>query len=143
LITGRQALILPCLGRTEIDEQASGAAIFDNRKLDGGGRRVAGSFAPRSDQLLSEPAMVAGLAKAVLANRSSVDWDNLVADYGRIREHIERVVPDFEDYNERMRQPVVFICPIQFVNVNSKRKMDARISPSILCRTLSCKKSSS
>jgi anaerobic selenocysteine-containing dehydrogenase len=70
-----------------------------------------GRLPPASDQLLSEPAIVAGLAKAVLKERSTVDWDALVADYDRIREHIEHVVPDFDDYNTRARQPGGFYLP--------------------------------
>jgi len=111
LITGRQALILPCLGRTEIDEQASGPQIVTTENSMAVVEGWQGRSHPASDHLLSEPAIVAGLAKAVLANRSSVAWDSLQADYDRIREHIERVVPDFENYNERARQPGGFYLP--------------------------------
>src|SRR6185369_12964551 len=111
LITGRQALILPCLGRTEIDEQASGPQIVTTENSMAVVEGWHGRSRPASDHLLSEPAIVARLAKAVLANRSSVDWDSLLADYDRIRQHIEHVVPDFENYNERMRQPGGFYLP--------------------------------
>ncbi len=70
-----------------------------------------GRLAPASTDLLSEPAIVAGLAKAVLGTRSSVDWDGLLANYDRIRDHIEHVVPDFDDYNQRARRPGGFYLP--------------------------------
>ena len=65
---------------------------------------------------LSEPAVVAGLAKAVGATNLrlsviKVDWDGLIANYDRIRDHIARVVPGFEDYNQRVRQPGGFYLP--------------------------------
>jgi len=66
---------------------------------------------PASEHLLSEPAIVAGLAKAVLGARSGVDWDGLLANYDRIRDHIEHVVPGFENYNQRARQPGGFYLP--------------------------------
>jgi anaerobic selenocysteine-containing dehydrogenase len=60
---------------------------------------------------LSEPAIVAGLARATLGERSSVDWEALVADYDLIREAIEKVIPGFEDYNRRVREPGGFYLP--------------------------------
>src|SRR5262249_2356455 len=77
-----------------------------------------GRSQPASDRLLSEPAIVAGLAQAVLAERAGVDWDNLVSNYDRIRDHIERVVPGFADYNQRAREPGGFYLP------NPIRKLD-------------------
>ena len=70
-----------------------------------------GSLKPASDQLLSETAIVARLATAVLGSRSNLDWQSLAADYDQIREHIARVVPGFDDYNSRVRQPGGFHLP--------------------------------
>jgi len=70
-----------------------------------------GRLQPASKHLLSEPAIVAGLAKAVLGDRSCVDWEGLRGNYDRIREHIEHVVPGFENYNQRARQPAGFYLP--------------------------------
>src|ERR1043165_10317116 len=70
-----------------------------------------GSLEPASPCLLSEPMIVARLAAATLKERSNVDWLKLAGDYDLIREHIARVVPGFEDYNRRVRQPGGFYLP--------------------------------
>jgi molybdopterin-dependent oxidoreductase alpha subunit len=111
LITGRQALILPCLGRTEIDEQESGPQLVTTENSMAVVEGWQGRLPPASPELLSEPAIVVGLAQAVLGTRSSIDWDGLLANYDRIRGHIEHVVPGFEDYNQRARQPGGFYLP--------------------------------
>jgi molybdopterin-dependent oxidoreductase alpha subunit len=116
LITGRQALILPCIGRTEIDEQENGPQFVTTENSMAVVEGWQGRLRPISEHLLSEPAIVAGLAKAVSSTNVSlsdhpVDWDGLIADYDRIRERIERVVPGFENYNQRARQPGGFYLP--------------------------------
>jgi molybdopterin-dependent oxidoreductase alpha subunit len=111
LITGEQALILPCLGRTEVDNQATGAQFVTTENSMAVVQASRGFLPPASAHLLSEPAIVAGLARATLAQRTTVDWEGLVADYDRIRELIERVIPGFEDYNQRVRQPGGFYLP--------------------------------
>jgi molybdopterin-dependent oxidoreductase alpha subunit len=111
LITGKQALILPCLGRTEVDEQENGPQFITTENSMAVVEGWQGRLPPASEHLLSEPAVVAGLAKAVLGSRSSVDWDGLLANYDRIRDHIEQVVPGFDDYNRRARQPGGFYLP--------------------------------
>lgn len=63
-----------------------------------------GFLAPPSDQLKSEPAIIAGLAKATLGARLGIDWDGMVSDYDRIRDKIEIVFPDFHDFNSRVRK---------------------------------------
>jgi len=111
LITGEQALILPCLGRTEIDEQESGPQMVTTENSMAVVEGWEGRLQPASKDLLSEPAIVSGLAKAVLGARSQVDWDGMRANYDQIREHIEHVVPGFADYNQRARQPGGFYLP--------------------------------
>ena len=66
-------------------------------------------YALACERLLSEPAIVAGLAKPTLGSRSTVDWDALIANYDRIRDHIEHVVPGFEDFNARIREDVFYL----------------------------------
>jgi molybdopterin-dependent oxidoreductase alpha subunit len=111
LITGKQALILPCLGRTEVDEQAGGSQFVTTENSMAVVEAWQGKLAPASDQLLSEPAIVAGLAAAVLGNKSAVRWSDLTSNYDLVRDHIEQVVPGFENYNQRVRQPGGFYLP--------------------------------
>ncbi|AYM97089.1 CbbBc protein [Acidovorax sp. 1608163] len=105
LVHGREALILPCLGRTEIDMQASGAqgvTVEDSMSMV---HLSMGINPPASEQLLSEPAIVARLAAATLGGRSNTPWLWLVEDYRRIRDLIEQVFPDFKDFNTRVAAP--------------------------------------
>jgi molybdopterin-dependent oxidoreductase alpha subunit len=111
LITGEQALILPCLGRTEIDVQASGEQFVSTENSMGVVQSSQGVNQPASEHLLSEPMIVARLARATLRNRSPLDWEQLVANYDNIRAAIERTIPGFENYNARVRQPGGFYLP--------------------------------
>jgi len=111
LVHGKQALILPCLGRTDRDAQASGEQFVTTENSMGVVQMSKGILQPASEHLLSEPMIVAHLAKATLGNRTRVDWDKLVSNYDHIRDLIERVVPGFEHYNERVRQPGGFYLP--------------------------------
>jgi molybdopterin-dependent oxidoreductase alpha subunit len=115
LVTGRTALILPCLGRSERDVQAGGEQFVTTEDSMGIINASRGRLAPGSPSLLSEPAIVCRLAVAVTAasggSRASagrgpapaIPWTELGANYDRIRERIARVVPGFEDYNRRVR----------------------------------------
>ncbi len=111
LITGAQALILPCLGRTERDVQATGEQFVTCENSMGVVQTSRGRLAPASEHLLSETLIVARLAVATLGARSRVDWLSLAADYDRIRASIERVLPGFDDYNRRVREPGGFYLP--------------------------------
>jgi anaerobic selenocysteine-containing dehydrogenase len=70
-----------------------------------------GSLEPASPELLSEPQIVARLARATLEHRTTVDWEDLAGNYDKIRDAIERVVPGFDDYNARVRKPGGFYLP--------------------------------
>ena len=109
LITGQVALILPCLGRTEIDRQTQGEQFVTVEDSMGVISSSRGHLEPASEHLLSEPAIIAGLARAVLGDRTTVPWEDLVADYGRIRDHIERVIPGFENFNRRIAQDTFYL----------------------------------
>src|SRR5256886_1554288 len=103
LITGEIALILPCLGRSEIDRQESGDQFVTVEDSMGILNPSRGHANPASKRLRSEPAIVVGLAKATLGSRSTVDWENLIANYDRIRDHIEHVIAGFHNFNRRIR----------------------------------------
>ena len=111
LVTGDRALILPCLGRTENDVQASGPQFVTTENSMGVVQISRGSLAPASTELLSEPQIVARLARATLEHRTAVDWEGLANNYDNIRDAIERVLPIFDDYNNRVRQPGGFYLP--------------------------------
>ena len=111
LITGERALILPCLGRTEIDTQAAGPQFVTTENSMGVVQISRGSLEPASSQLLSEPQIVARLARATLEHRTNVDWEEFAGDYDKIRDAIEYVVPGFDDYNRRVREPGGFYLP--------------------------------
>ncbi len=105
IVHGKAALILPCLGRTEIDMQAAGAQGVTVEDSMGMVHISLGINPPASEQLLSEPAIVARLAAATLGARSRTPWLWMLEDYDRIRNKIEAVFPDFYDFNLRLKNP--------------------------------------
>lgn len=111
LVHGRTALILPCLARSERDAQRGGDQFVTVENSMGIVHSSRGERAPASEQLLSEPMIVARLAEAVLGERSRTAWRDLASDYDGIRDAIERTIPGFERYNERVRRPGGFTLP--------------------------------
>jgi len=109
LITGEIALILPCLGRSEIDRQESGDQFVTVEDSMGVINPSRGHLEPASEHLRSEPAIIARLAEETLGTRTTVDWKGLVANYDRIRDHIEHVIEGFENFNQRIRQDVFYL----------------------------------
>ncbi|MES2437569.1 MAG: FdhF/YdeP family oxidoreductase [Verrucomicrobiota bacterium] len=108
LVTGRTALILPCLGRSERDGE--GAFVTTENSM-GVVQMSRGVLAPASPHLLSEVEIIARLAEAVQGKGSPVLWRWLSEDYDRIRSLIERVIPGFENYNDRVHEPGGFYLP--------------------------------
>ncbi len=101
VIHGKQALILPALGRTEIDEQKSGrqaVTVEDSMSMV---HASAGFNRPASEHLRSEPWIISGIARAVLPE-SRIPWEGFRDDYTLIRDKIEQVFTDFENYNEKI-----------------------------------------
>ncbi len=109
LITGRTALILPCLGRTEIDRQGGGEQFMTVEDSMGVINPTRGVLEPCSPRLLSEVAIVAGVAKAVLGPKRPIDWDAHVANYDLIRDKIEAVIPGFPAFNDRIREGTFYL----------------------------------
>jgi molybdopterin-dependent oxidoreductase alpha subunit len=104
LLTARESIVLPCLGRTEQDVQATGpqaVTVEDSMSMVHASR---GKLKPAAPGLLSEPAIIAGIARAALP-RTVTDWEGMVANYDLIRDKIEQVFPDFFGFNRRVRQP--------------------------------------
>ncbi len=111
LLIGGESYLLPCLGRTERDVQAGGeqsVTVEDSMSMVHASK---GFLDPASPHLLSEPAIIAGIAKATVGDTASVAWDDLVGDYSQIREKIEAVFPIFEDFNTRIQEPGGFHLP--------------------------------
>jgi molybdopterin-dependent oxidoreductase alpha subunit len=106
VVHGQAAYILPCLGRTELDEQVTGPQAVSIEDSTGCFHGSQGRRAPASAQLRSEPAIIAGLAKSTLVANPAVDWDAWVHDYDRIREAIAQTYPEtFTGMSRRMWQP--------------------------------------
>lgn len=113
LVHGQISYILPCLGRIEIDRQASGPQAVSMEDSTGCMHGSRGQIEPASPHLLSEAKIVAELAKATVQTRSEIPWDDWVADYGKIRDAIAATYPDiFRDFNARMWQPGGFHRPL-------------------------------
>jgi molybdopterin-dependent oxidoreductase alpha subunit len=107
LIHGKRALILPCLGRSEAD----GGRFVTTENSMGVVQSSKGKLRPASEHLLSEPDLVARMAEAVLGDVGKIRWRWLAEDYDRLRTWIEAVVPGFENFNARVRQPGGFYLP--------------------------------
>ncbi len=116
---GREALLLPCLGRSERDRQASGeqfVTVEDSMSMVHASR---GRLEPGSPELRSEVAIICQLGRALFGD--DMGWNAMQADYGLIRRHISRVVEGFEDFNRRVAEPGGFLLP--------RGPYDARIFP--------------
>ncbi|MEH6500427.1 MAG: FdhF/YdeP family oxidoreductase [Pseudoalteromonas distincta] len=110
LMPGRDALILPCLGRTDIDLQQSGPQAVTVEDSFSMIHASYGQLPPLSDQMRSEPAIIAGIAQATLGEHP-VDWSGLAGDYARIRDLISVTIPGFERFNQRVAEPGGFHLP--------------------------------
>lgn len=111
LVTGKEALILPCLGRAEKDYQKTGIQTQSVENSMGVVSSTKGILEPCSDKLLSEVAVVCNIAHATLKERSKINWLQYKDDYNLVREDIQEVVEGFQDYNEKLKQPSGFYLP--------------------------------
>jgi molybdopterin-dependent oxidoreductase alpha subunit len=111
LITGKRALILPCLGRTEEDIQATGKQFVTIEDSMGIVNPSQGFLPPASPDLLSDVAIIANLAKVTLGSRTTTNWLGFAANYNLIRDSISRVIPGFENFNARLAEEKFFYLP--------------------------------
>jgi molybdopterin-dependent oxidoreductase alpha subunit len=111
LVHGKTSLILPCLGRSEKDLQNGVEQFVSTESTLLNVQMTQGILEPASEHLRSEPWIVAQLAKAVLGEKTTADWEALVSDYDVIRDSIARVVPGMENYNLKVRLDGGFYLP--------------------------------
>ncbi|NNC11382.1 FdhF/YdeP family oxidoreductase [Planctomonas sp. JC2975] len=110
-VVGKEALILPTMGRTEIDLQASGEQFVSVEDTVCAVHPSWGKVEPVSPNLLSEVSIITRLARATLGDSVPIDWAGFENDYDRIRDHIARVCPGCEDYNTKIRREGGFVLP--------------------------------
>ncbi len=136
LVTGEHALILPCLGRSELDIQNGNAQFVSVENSMGVVSSSRGNLEPASTNLKSEPAIVAELAAMVLGPKNPIDWRATIADYDITRNHIEAAIVGFDNYNKRVRQPDGFYLPNgprtgKFSTENGKAKFTVNPLPNV------------
>ncbi len=111
LVTGKRALILPCLGRTETDVRGGRLQFVTVENSMGVVHSSEGKLNPASDHLISEVAIICRLARTTLGEKATTPWADFEHDYDLIRERIERVIPGFDRFNVRIHQPGGFYLP--------------------------------
>ncbi|NTY86747.1 FdhF/YdeP family oxidoreductase [Serratia fonticola] len=136
LITGKDALILPTLGRTELDMQASGPQYITVEDSFSMVHASEGIGKPLADTQRSETAIVCGIADAVLGNQQ-LDWLELADDYSLIRQHIQATIPGFDDFNQRCELPGGFYlgnaaAELRFATQSGKAEFCAAPLPDML-----------
>ena len=111
LITGREALILPTLGRSDKDIVNGKEQLISIENSMGVVQMSKGKLNPVSDQMLSEPAIISRMAQEVFKNNSTISWEKYSEDYDTIRDDIARVIPGFENYNKKIQMRGGFYLP--------------------------------
>jgi molybdopterin-dependent oxidoreductase alpha subunit len=111
LTNGEMALLLPCYTRIDIDRQQSGQQFMSCENSMGVVSMSKGVLEPIAGQMLSEVAIVSGIALATLGAHTNVDWVGCTQNYDLIREYVARTIPGFEKFNEKLRHPGGFYLP--------------------------------
>lgn len=111
IVHGEESIILPSLGRSDKDFKNGVQQFLSCENSMGVVQMTKGVLDPVSDQMKSEIDIVCGMAKATLRDRTLIDWDLYVTNYDHAREAIERTIPGFDNYNERIRKPGGFYLP--------------------------------
>jgi molybdopterin-dependent oxidoreductase alpha subunit len=133
LVHGDEALILPTLSRSDKDMVNGEAQFISCENSMGVVQMSKGMLEPISTDLLSENQIVCRLAKATLGKRSVIDWDRYAKSYDAVRDDIAKVIPGFEDYNQKVRVPAGFYLPNgpregKFENIKFGNKVDFNIA---------------
>jgi molybdopterin-dependent oxidoreductase alpha subunit len=111
LFSGKTSVILPCLGRTDRDQQQGQEQYLSTENSMGSVQISKGVLEPLSEHMKSEPWIVAGLAQAVLVDKYGINWPELGSDYALIREHIAETIAGFKDYNQKLQAQSGFSLP--------------------------------
>ncbi|RFS19088.1 hypothetical protein DVR12_25100 [Chitinophaga silvatica] len=111
LVHGKEAIILPCLGRSDKDIVNGEQQFVSCENSMGVVQSSRGNLHPVSDLLKSEPTIVCELATAIFGTHSPISWNQYMQHYDRIRDAIAQVIPGFEDYNLKVRHPGGFYLP--------------------------------
>jgi molybdopterin-dependent oxidoreductase alpha subunit len=111
LVTGKTSLILPCLTHLDIDRQRSGQQFTSCENSMGVVSQNKGVLEPLEGEMRSEVAIISGIAKATLGDRTKVDWVGYTENYDLIRDAVARVIPGFDKFNEKIRMPGGFYLP--------------------------------
>jgi molybdopterin-dependent oxidoreductase alpha subunit len=111
LVTGRTSLILPCLTHVDIDMQKSGHQFTSCENSMGVVSQNKGVLRPLEGEMLSEVAIISGIAISTLGDKTTADWVGFTENYDTIRDAVDRVIPGFEKFNEKIRQPGGFYLP--------------------------------
>lgn len=133
LVTGKAAIILPCISRSETDIQKTGKQFVTVENSMGVVHKSKGSFEPSSKRLKSEIAIIAGLGNELFGS-SPINWKAMADDYSNIREHIASTIPGFDNYNEKIKNPAGFYLPNgardrNFTTENKKAKFTSNPIP--------------
>lgn len=111
LITGKAALILPSLSRSDKDIIDGDNQFVSTENSMGVVQMSKGVLNPTSDEMLSEPVIVSSIAKIVFGKNAGTYWDKYLKHYDNIRDDIAKVIPGFDNYNQRVRKPGGFYLP--------------------------------
>ncbi|MEI3801038.1 MULTISPECIES: FdhF/YdeP family oxidoreductase [unclassified Chitinophaga] len=111
VVHGKEALILPCLGRSDKDIQHGEQQFVTCENSMGVIQMSKGNLQPVSNDMRSEPVIVCELAMTLLGEKSRVPWADYARHYDHIRNDIEKVIPGFDNYNKRVRHPGGFYLP--------------------------------
>ena len=111
LITGKEAIILPTFGRSDKDVLNGEEQFISCENSMGVVQMSKGNLKPVSNDLMSEPMIVCGMALALFGEHSIVDWKSFTNHYDFIRDAIEKAIPGFDNYNTRVRELGGFYLP--------------------------------